>query len=142
VKTAFATLWRGAAAKRALAAARADLAAGPLEPAVTRRLARPTAATRRPLALRAFARALAARLRREGDESPCLPRALALLEEARACGFAPSLVLGVRRGTSAPIASHAWLSLGGVPFLEDPETPTRYAVIAVLPRTGQDDAEA
>jgi hypothetical protein len=134
VKTALAILWRGGAAKRALDAARDDLSGGPLEPAVERRLAGAVAARRRPLALRAFARALAAHLRREGDESPCLPRALALLGEARACGFAPSLVLGVRRGTSPPIASHAWLSLDGAPFLEDPETPRRFAVIATLPR--------
>ena len=133
MKTAFAIFWRGGAAKRALRAAREDLAAGPIAPAVTRRLARAVAARRRPRALRAFARALAAHLRREGDESPCLPRALALLEEARACGFAPSLVLGVRRETSSRVASHAWLSLDGAPFLEDPKTPTRYAVIATLP---------
>jgi hypothetical protein len=140
VKTLVATLWRGGAAKRALEAARADLAAGPLEPAVARRLARPRGTRPRPLRLRAFARATAAHLAREGDTSPCLPRALALLEEARACGFAPSLVLGVRRGAGG-IASHAWLALDGAPFLEDEATPTRYETIATWPNP-QDDADA
>ena len=132
MKTAVAILWRGAAARTALRAARDDLAAGSLEDAASPRLALPLSPRRRPLSLRAFARALAAHLAREGDTSPCLPRALALLGEARECGFAPALVLGVRRGEKGTIASHAWLSLDGAPFLEDPETPRRYATISVL----------
>ena len=132
MKTALAILWRGAAARRALSAARADLAADSLERAVARCGSRPLSPRRRPLSLRAFARALAVRLAKEGDTSPCLPRALALLSEARACGLAPALVLGVRRGDAGGVASHAWLSLDGAPFLEDPETPRRYATIAVL----------
>ena len=89
MKTPIALLWRGGRAKRAMEAARSDLAKGSLEEAVSRRVARPVAPRRRLLALRAFSRALSVLFEREGETGPCLPRALALLEEARACGFAP-----------------------------------------------------
>ena len=101
--------------------------------AVARRVAVPAARARCRLSLRVFRAALAALLTQDGDTHPCLPRALALLEEARACGYEPSLVVGVRRSSAGAIESHAWLALDGVPFLEAHETPERYETIAVLP---------
>ena len=84
------------------------------------------------MSLRLFRSALSALLDRDGETHPCLVRALAILGEARECGYAPSLVVGVRR-VAGVVESHAWLALDGAPFLEAHETPERYETIAVLP---------
>lgn len=130
MKTLLARWCFGREARAALARARADLGGGDVEAAAA---ARAAAALRRPRPwrLRAVARALRAALAAEGETKPCLPRALALLELARAHGVAPTLVLGVERG-AAGVAAHAWLEVGGAPFLEDPGTPARYVVVARL----------
>ena len=126
-------LWlRGDRARKALADARRDVAALSLPDAVARRVAVPAGSGPRRFSLRLFRAALAALLDREGEKHPCLVRALALLEEARRCGYEPSIVVGVRR-SAAGIESHAWLALEGVPFLEAHETPDRYETIVMLP---------
>jgi len=151
VKTLVARLLYGRRARAALASAREDLRAFGAERAIAARAAT-TPGPRRPFALRGVARAIAAELRENNDDGkPCLPRAVALYGEARAHGFEPLLVLGVRRGApagagvepttgppvpgagSGAVESHAWLELDGKPFLEDPETPSRYETIARLP---------
>lgn len=121
----------GRRARRALVAARADLAALGAASAVARR-AEVALGRRRSLLLRGVARALDALLAAEGEARGCLPRAVALFGEARALGLAPRVVLGVRKD-GAEVRSHAWLELEGAPLLEDPETPRRYEVIARLP---------
>ena len=127
-------LWlRGDRARQALAEARCDLDALSLPDAVARRAARPVAARPRRRSLGIFRVAVSAVLEREGETHPCLVRALALLGEARACGYEPSLVVGVRRGAAGAVESHAWLAIGGAPFLEAHETPDRYETITVLP---------
>jgi hypothetical protein len=139
VKTLVARLLFGRRARTALAKARDDLRAVGPERAIASR-AETTPGPRRLFALRGVARAMAAELRGEAEEKPCLPRAVALYGEARALGYEPRLVLGVRRrdASGTPVAgaieSHAWLELDGQPFLEDPATPTRYETIARLPR--------
>ena len=139
MKAAIALWLRGDRARTSLAAARADLAALPLPEAVARRVAVPAGRKQRDFSLRLFRSALASLLDRESETHPCLVRALALLEEARACGYAPSLVVGVR-GAGGTIESHAWLAIDGVPFLEAHETPERYETIAVLPERTADTA--
>jgi hypothetical protein len=125
-----ATLAFGDRARRAVGDARRDLAATALPDAVAARLRVPLGARRRAWRLRAMDAAVSATL--AGDTHPCLVRSLALLGEARRLGFAPSLVLGVRRGASG-LESHAWLVLDGHPFLEAPETPGTWETLAVLP---------
>jgi transglutaminase superfamily protein len=128
--------WRGARADAALAAARRDLAAMPLDDAVARRGASPLSPLRRARALRATAVALAVRLERDGETHPCLVRALALFEVARECGFDVSLAVGVRGSATGAFDSHAWLVLGGEPFLEDHARATPYETVTVLPPAG------
>ena len=132
MKSLVARLLFGRRARRALAAARADLGAIGAEATVARRAAG-VPGRRRPRTLRGVARAVDALLAAEGTTHPCLPRAVALYGEARALGFEPRLVLGVRKADGR-VESHAWLELEGAPLLEDPETPARYEVVARLPR--------
>jgi hypothetical protein len=132
LRTRWALARRGGAARRALEEARADLAALPLPEAVARRAATPRAERARPKALRTWADAVAGVLAAEGETHPCLVRALALLAPARACGFAPRLAVGVRRGP-AGIESHAWLVLDGAPFLEPHERAAAFEEVTVLP---------
>lgn len=124
----------GRRARRALAEARHDLATLPLPAAIERREQHPVAPQRRRLALRALASAIAQQQRREGDRAPCLPRTLALLSEARALGFAPRLVLGVKAPDEA-FGAHAWLELDGRPFLEPAGTVERFVALPPMPRT-------
>ncbi len=130
-RTVVARLVYGRRARRAIAEARADLAAVDLGTSVARRTAVPLAPRQRPVRLRVLASAIRAELARQGETGPCLPCALALLGEARLMGFAPALVIGIRRGGSK-MESHAWLERDGRVFLEDPTTPDRYERIAVL----------
>ncbi|MBL9086040.1 MAG: lasso peptide biosynthesis B2 protein [Planctomycetia bacterium] len=134
MKTLLARLVWGRRARTALAAARADLATTPLDVVVAGAhrvpLGRPA-----PRTLRGFARALRAVLEAEGEPRPCLPRALALLREARRRGVEPTLVLGVARAPDAsrPVVAHAWLEAGGAPFLEVPTTRAAYTPVATFP---------
>jgi hypothetical protein len=140
-KTRVALVLVGRAARRALARARADLAALPLADAVARRTSSPPAGRRRPRALRAWNAAVAGVLTAERESHPCLLRSLALLEPARACGYAASLAVGVRRG-DAGIESHAWLLLDGSPFLEPHERAAAFETVTVLPAAGGDGTPA
>ncbi len=133
LKTRVALFLYGRRARRLLEEARRDLAAMPLPDAVARRRAIGVSPVRRRTALRLVHRAVAAVLAKEGETHPCLARALALYGDARRHGFAPSLVLGVRKD-GGEVASHAWLELRGRPFLEPHETPERYETVAVLPK--------
>jgi hypothetical protein len=65
----------------------------------------------------------------------CLRRALVLYPLIRGAGRPVELVIGVRRDQpSAPVAAHAWLTLGGVPYLEaNVEHPGRHTPIARFP---------
>ena len=132
MKALVARLLFGRRARRALTAARADLASAGTEAAVVRRAA-VTRGRRRPLVLRGVARALDALLTEEEEPRRCLPRAVALFGEARALGHEPRLVLGVRKAGDA-VESHAWLESDGALLLEDPATPSRFEVVARLPR--------
>ncbi len=123
----------GRRARRALAGARADLAALPIEEAVARRTSGPLATHRGGSRLRLFDSALTALLAREQDSHPCLPRSLALLGEARRLGYLARLAIGVRRGP-AGVESHAWLVLDGEPFLEPHERADSFETVTVLPR--------
>lgn len=133
LRSTFALLLAGRHARAALAAARADLAALPLEDAVAKRAAIPPASRRRTLALRLVNAAVSALLAREGETHPCLVRSLALLSEARRLGYDAGLTLGVRRGPSG-IESHAWLVLDEVPFLEPHEKAGSFETIARFPK--------
>lgn len=132
LRTALARLVAGGRARRAFDAAVRDLDAGPLPDAVAARTLAPRAGARPTLALRAFHRALVAVAAERAPAAPCLPRALALYEEARRRGLPVRLLVGVRLD-AGEVASHAWLTLDGAPFLEVPETGARYRVIADLP---------
>lgn len=132
LKTALARLVAGRRAARAFDAAVRDLDAGPLPDAVASRTRAPRAGATPTLALRAFHRALVEVAAERAPANPCLPRALALYEEARRRGLAVRLVVGVRLD-AGEVGSHAWLTLDGAPFLEVPETGARYRVIADLP---------
>lgn len=134
MKTLLARLVWGRRARAALAEARADLATTPVDEivAATRRIpvGRPA-----PTALRGFARALRAALEAEGDARPCLPRAVALLREARHRGVAATLVLGAARAPdpTRPVVAHAWLEVAGTPFFEAPATRAQYVTLAAFP---------
>ncbi|HVG94346.1 MAG TPA: lasso peptide biosynthesis B2 protein [Planctomycetota bacterium] len=119
-------------ARRALEEARRDLDARTLPEAVAARVRIPIGPRVRSKTMRGVAAALAGLLERAGETHPCLVSSLALLGEARRCGYAPSLVLGVRKGESGA-ASHAWLALDGEPFLEAAHVAASYETIAVLP---------
>lgn len=138
MKTLLARLVWGRRARAALAAARADLATTPVDAIVAATGAMPPGRPA-PVALRGFARALRAALEAEGEPRPCLPRAVALLREARRRGVAATLVLGVARAPDAtrPVVAHAWLEVAGAPFFEAPTTPGAYAAIARLPPDGR-----
>jgi hypothetical protein len=126
----------GGRARRALAAAHADLAALPLPEAIARRERWPLAPRRRPLALRVLVSAIAQEQRRASERAPCLPRTLALVGEARRLGYAPRLVVGVRE-PDEQFGPRAWLELEGKPFLEDERAPQRFEML-----TGMEAAEA
>ena len=132
LKTVLARLMAGRRAARAFDAAVRDLGADPLPDAVASRTQAPRAGVRPTLGLRVFHRALVAVAGERAPANPCLPRSLALYEEARRRGLAVRLVVGVRLD-AGEVASHAWLTLDGAPFLEVPETGARYRVIADLP---------
>lgn len=132
LKRVLARALAGRRARRAFEAAVRDLDAGPLPDAVASRTRVPRAGARATLALRAFHRALVEVASERAPSNPCLPRALALYEEARRRGVGVRLVVGVRLD-AGEVASHAWLTLDGAPFLEVPETGARYRVIADLP---------
>lgn len=133
VKDRLACLACGRRARASLAEARADLAKSSVADAVARRLAMPLG-REAPWRLRVVARAIRAHLEAEGETRPCLPRALALLAEARRCGFEATLVLGVARGgPPAALAAHAWLEAEGRPFFEAPATVGSYGEIARFP---------
>jgi hypothetical protein len=131
-KTRLALAWKGAAARRALAEARADLASMPLPDAVARRTTSPPAERRRRLTMRVWNAAVGGVLAAEGETHPCLVRSLALLAPAHACGFPVRLAVGVRRAASG-IESHAWLVLDGAPFLESHERTATFETVTVLP---------
>ena len=130
-RDALARFLYGRRARRLLAEARADLAALSLPDAVAKRSRIPCAPSSRRASLRLVHRAIAGVLAAEGETHPCLVRSLALYGDARRHGFAPSLVLGVRR-EGAAVESHAWLSLDGRPFLEPHGTPERFETIRTL----------
>ena len=132
LKDTLARLFFGRRSRRAFEAAVRDLASMPLPDAVARRTKPPRAGAAPSLALRAFHRALVSVADAALPGHACLPRSLALYEEARRRGLAVKLVVGVRMD-GADVASHAWLTLDGTPFLEVPETPNRYQPIAELP---------
>ena len=93
-------------ARRALEEARRDLDARSLPEAVAARLRIPIGPRVRSKTMRGVAAAVAGVLQEAGETHPCLVSSLALLGEARRCGYAPSLVIGVRKGESGA-ASHA-----------------------------------
>lgn len=66
-------------------------------------------------ALRSFSRVAAVLTSSQGDED-CLPKSLALFGFLRSQGFAPELIIGVKR---FPFGAHAWVELKGVPLLEE-----------------------
>jgi hypothetical protein len=132
LKTSLSLLVAGRRARRAFDAAVRDLDAGPLPDAVAARTRAPRADARPTLALRVFHRALVAVADERAPANPCLPRSLALYDEARRRGLGVRLVVGVRLD-GGEVASHAWLTLHGAPFLEVPETGARFRVIADLP---------
>ena len=132
LKNALARLVAGRRAARAFDAAVRDLDAGPLPAAVASRTRVPRADAKPTLWMRVYHRALVAVAAKRAPENPCLPRSLALYAEARRRGLAVRLVVGVRLD-AGEVASHAWLTLDGAPFLEVPETGVRYRVIADLP---------
>jgi hypothetical protein len=125
----------GARARRALDAARRDLGSLPLPQAVALRLEIPVSPRRAPLRMRGIAAAIGGHLNAAGETHPCLLASLALLGEARRCGYAPSLVIGVRKGQEGA-TSHAWLTLDGQPYLEAEHVAAAYEPIAVLPERG------
>ena len=65
----------------------------------------------------------------------CLRRALVLYPLIRKAGRPVELSIGVRRdGPSADVTAHAWLTLGGAPYLEaNPEHSGRHTLIATFP---------
>ena len=66
-------------------------------------------------------------------ERKCLPRALTLYYFATRFGYPVRFHCGVCRGANQRLEGHAWLVLGGRPFLE-PEDPTaKYAVTLTFP---------
>lgn len=132
LKGTLAKLLVGRRSRRAFEAAVRDLATMPLPDAVARRTKSPREGATPSLALRVFHRALVSVADAALPGHACLPRSLALYEEARRRGLAVRLVVGVRKDGD-DIASHAWLTLGGVPFLEVPQTPSRFRTIAELP---------
>gem|GEM_PF-5595409 len=111
---------------------RPDLATLTLPTAIAKREQGPVAPHTRPLAMRALASAIHQQQTREGDPAPCLPRAVALLGEAHAFGFAPRLVLGVRAPDEA-FGALAWQEVEERPLLEDARTPQRFAALPQLP---------
>lgn len=132
-KDRLARLVFGRRARARLAEARDDLGNGSVAKAVAKRQALPLG-REAPWRLRGVARAIRVHLAAEGEARPCLPRALALLAEARHCGFEATLVLGVARGEPpTPLAAHAWLEAAGRPFFEAPATLVSYAEIARFP---------
>ncbi len=134
MKTLLARLVWGRRARAALAAARADLATTAVDVLAARAHAAPLGRARQ-LGLRGFARALRAALEADGEPRPCLPRAVALLREARRCGVAATLVLGVARAPdpARPVVAHAWLEAGGHPFHEAAGTSAAYVAVARFP---------
>lgn len=132
LKDALAKLLAGRRSRRAFEAAVRDLATMPLPDAVARRTRPPREGAAPSRALRVFHRALVSVADAAFPGHACLPRSLALYEEARRRGLAVKLVVGVQID-GADVASHAWLTLGGVPFLEVPATPSRFRTIAELP---------
>lgn len=134
-KASLARLVFGARARRALESARQDLDRTTLPLAVAERMRIPIARRARDRTLRGVAAAVGGHLAAGGETHPCLVASLALLGEARRCGFAPSLVIGVRKGERGA-TSHAWLALNGRPFLEAEHVAEAYDPIAVLPEGG------
>jgi hypothetical protein len=135
LRTRLALALKGSAARRALADARADLAAMPLPQAVARRTSSPPADRKRLRAMRVWNAAVAGVLAAEGETHPCLVRSLALLAPAYACGYPLRLAVGVRRAASG-IESHAWLVLDGTPFLESHERAATFEQVTLLPAEG------
>lgn len=132
LKDTLASIWAGRRSRRAFDAAERDLATMALPDAVARRTKPPRPGAAPSRGLRVFRRALAAVAEARHPGHACLPRSLAMYEEARRRGLAVRLVVGVRTDGD-DLASHAWLTLDGVPFLEVPETPDRFRTIAELP---------
>ena len=132
MKGVLAGLLAGRGPRRAFDAAVRDLAAMPLPDAVARRTRLPRAGATPGLGIRMFHRALVGVAEADRPGHACLPRSLALYEEARRRGLAVRLLVGVWID-GGDLASHAWLTLDGAPFLEVPETPERFRTIADLP---------
>ena len=132
VKGVIAGIWAGRGPRRAFEAAVRDLAAMPLKDAVAKRTRVPRAGAVAGLGLRVFHRALVGVADAAEPGHACLPRSLALYGEARRRGLAVKLVVGVRID-GGDVASHAWVTLDGAPFLEAPESPARFRTIAELP---------
>lgn len=104
----------------------------PLPDAVACRAVPPRLGAKPGLGLRLFHRALVACAEAAAPGHACLPRSLALFGEARARGLDVRLVVGVR-ADGGDVASHAWVLLDGEPFLEVPETATRWRPLVTLP---------
>jgi hypothetical protein len=70
---------------------------------------------------------------RFGGPGPCLPRTVALFYFATRCGYPVVAHCGVRR-LEGRLGGHAWLSLGGAPFLEVGDPGASYTVTFSYPR--------
>jgi hypothetical protein len=84
--------------------------------------------------VREVARYLDAILRRlpVGRGRSCLVRSLALYSRARRSGLPVRFHCGVRR-VGSTLDGHAWLTLGGQPFLEPADPAAAYAVTFSFP---------
>ncbi len=132
LKGVLAELLAGRGPRRGFEAAVRDLASMSLPDAVARRTRAPRAGATPGIGIRVFHRALVRVADAAEPDHACLPRSLALYEEARRRGLEVNLVVGVRID-GGDLASHAWLTLDGAPFLEVPETPDRFRTITQLP---------